>query len=416
MLPKKLIYFSLTFLLFLPTFGFAKKTANPITSASLSSNYSYSHYLSSHSSVHQSYYNHAYLSSPTPLYIPRSGDEDKPNKFEEKIVPGTQKGVYLTGYSMGTAKKREEIYKLIDETELNCIVFNAKDDSGYIDYDTNIKLAIESKAKNVLYDIDEILKEMNERNIYSIARVVVFKDSVVPKAHPELAIKDSRNGKPLNSEGSNWPDIYCETYWDYIIEIVKELAQKGVDEVQFDYIRGPAKGNITFAQYSYNTDNNSKSWALQNFLKKVTDAVKEYNIKISADVFGFVLIENNDQGIGQLIEDIEPYVDYLYPMPYPSHYSKGFLGYSLPEEHPYEVVKYTLEKGLARIDQTNCIMMPWIQAFGLKMSYTKDDILAQIKAAEDLGINGFLFWNAANKYGVVREALVERYKLSEKPK
>ena len=60
--------------------------------------------------------------------------------------------------------------------------------------------------------------------------------------------------------------------------------------------------------------------------------------------------------------------------------------------------------------------MPWIQAFGLKMSYTKDDILAQIKAAEDLGINGFLFWNAANKYGVVREALVERYKLSEKPK
>ena len=350
MLPKKLIYFSLTFLLFLPTFGFAKKTANPITSASLSSNYSYSHYLSSHSSVHQSYYNHAYLSSPTPLYIPRSGDEDKPNKFEEKIVPGTQKGVYLTGYSMGTAKKREEIYKLIDETELNCIVFNAKDDSGYIDYDTNIKLAIESKAKNVLYDIDEILKEMNERNIYSIARVVVFKDSIVPKAHPELAIKDSRNGKPLNSEGSNWPDIYCETYWDYIIEIVKELAQKGVDEVQFDYIRGPAKGNITFAQYSYNTDNNSKSWALQNFLKKVTDAVKEYNIKISADVFGFVLIENNDQGIGQLIEDIEPYVDYLYPMPYPSHYSKGFLGYSLPEEHPYEVVKYTLEKGLARID------------------------------------------------------------------
>ena len=51
---------------------------------------------------------------------------------ERKIIPGTQKGVYLTGYSMGLVEKREEIYQLIEQSELNSIVFNAKDDSGFI--------------------------------------------------------------------------------------------------------------------------------------------------------------------------------------------------------------------------------------------------------------------------------------------
>ncbi|GAF88789.1 unnamed protein product, partial [marine sediment metagenome] len=98
---------------------------------------------------------------------------------ERKIIPGTQKGVYLTGYSMGLVEKREEIYQLIEQSELNSIVFNAKDDSGFIDYDTDVKLAEEIGAEKKYYDLDEILAEMDERGIYSIARVVVFKDSVL---------------------------------------------------------------------------------------------------------------------------------------------------------------------------------------------------------------------------------------------
>ena len=103
-----------------------------------------------------------------------------------------------------------------------------------------------------------------------------------------------------------------------------------------------------------------------------------------------------------------PYLDYIYPMPYPSHYSPGFLGYSNPEAYPYEVVKHTLDKGLGRIGDTDCLILPWIQAFGLGMRYTETEILAQLKAAEDLGIEGFLFWNAANKYSTVERALKTR--------
>ena len=331
------------------------------------------------------------------------------HKFENtNMEPGTQKAVYLTEYSIADIKKRKEIYELVSNTELNSIVFDVKDDSGSIGYDSNIELAGESGAEKNYYNIDAVLREMKSKGIYSIARFVVFKDNILPRFRPDVAIKDIRTGNPLYSEGSYWPDIYCEEVWDYYIDIIKELAEKGVNEIQFDYIRAPAKGNIAYADYTYNTADNDKVWAITNFLKKVKEAIRQYNIKISADVFGWTFIVNNDQGIGQMLEEIAPYLDYIYPMPYPSHYSTNFLGYELPEAHPYEVVSYTLNKGLARIDNTGCIVVPWIQAFSLKVKYTEKEIISQIQAAEDLGIEGFLFWNAANKYETVEKVLNAR--------
>jgi len=324
------------------------------------------------------------------------------------VRPGTQKAVYLTGLSVGSEAKREEIYKLVRKTELNSIVYDVKDDWGYIDYETDVEMADEIGAAKGYYNLDLILKEMREKEIYGIARFVVFKDSILPEARPDMAILDSRTGMPLYSEGSYWPDIYCEEVWDYYIEIVKELASKGVEEIQFDYVRAPARGNISYAEYSYNVDDNTKVWAVTSFLKRVREETEEYNIRISADVFGWVFIAENDQGIGQLLEELVPFLDFIYPMPYPSHYSKNFLGYELPEAYPYEVVSYTLDKGISRIDDVDnadCTVIPWIQAFGLRMKYTENEILEQIGAAEDLGIEGYLCWNAANIYGVVERAL-----------
>ncbi len=341
-------------------------------------------------------------------------DPDPPDFFgtysldKSKVSSGSQKAVYLTGYSMASEQKRLETYKMIEETEINSIVFNAKEDSGEISYDSKVDFFIEIGSVKKAYDIDQVIKEMDERGIYSIARVVLFKDGVITKARPDLAVQNRNTGSRIYLDGGYWLDIYNREIWDHYIELVLELVEKGVDEVQFDYIRAPAKGKLFLASFPANELNREKAWAITGFLKAVREATKDYPIKISADVFGFTLISENDQGIGQLIEEMALYLDYLYPMSYPSHYSSGFLGFIFPEAHPYEVVKYTLDKGLARIGNTRCMVIPWIQAFGLQMHYTEREILLQIEAAEDLGVNGFLFWNAGNKYGIVERALKSR--------
>ena len=330
------------------------------------------------------------------------------NSKPRKIPGGTQKAVYLSGYSLASSEKMDDIYRLIEETELNAIVFNAKEDDGHISYSSEVEFFNEIGAVKPLYDIDETIAEMDQRGIYSIARIVLFKDGILPKARPDLSIQNINNGNPAYLDGGYWADIYNREVWGYYTELVMELVKKGIDEIQFDYIRGPSKGKLYLAHYPSNTEDREKTWAISGFLKTVRKAARNYQVKISADVYGFVLIAENDQGIGQLIEELAPYLDYLYPMPYPSHYSSGFLGYSLPEAHPYEVVKYTLDKGLNRIGDTECLIIPWIQAFGLQMRYTEREILLQLKAAEDMGIDGFLFWNAGNKYSVVERALKSR--------
>lgn len=350
--------------------------------------------------------------------IPLSGlsafDPDYPdfvwtyNMEESKISAGTQKAVYLTGYSMSSEQKRLDIYRMIEETELNGIVFNVKEDSGEVSYNSQVSFFMETGSVNPYYDIDQVIAEMDERDIYSIARVVLFKDGIIPKARPDLAVQDRNTGYPIYLDGGYWLDIYNTEMWDHYIDLVLELAAKGVDEVQFDYIRAPSRGNISMALFPANGLEREKSWAITGFLGRVREATKNIPVKISADVFGFVFIAENDQGIGQLIEEMAPYLDYLYPMPYPSHYSTGFLGFSDPEAHPYEVVKHTLDRGLQRIGHTQCIIIPWIQAFGLGMTYTEREILLQVKAAEDLDRKGFLFWNAGNNYSVVERALKSR--------
>jgi hypothetical protein len=326
-----------------------------------------------------------------------------------KIVPGTQKAVYLTGYgSMGNKSKRQQIYEMIDKTEINSIVFDVKDDRGYIDYNCTIPAVVSTGAVKNYYDLDEVLSEFKERNIYSIARFVTFKDDILPRARNDFAILNKNTGKPISLEGSTWVDIYCQQAWDYYITIITDLAAHGVDEIQFDYIRAPSRGNIASALYSHNEDGHDKVWAIKNFLARVQRETEPYNIKISADVFGWVFITENDQGIGQLIEEMAPQLDYIYPMAYPSHYNVHFMGFADAEAHPYEVMKYTLEKGFERIGDTSCLIIPWVQAFSYDLHYSEAEILAQVNAAEDLGIKGFLFWNAANKYSTVESALISR--------
>jgi len=325
-----------------------------------------------------------------------------------KIEPDTQKAVYLTGYSMSSEQKRLDTYKIIKNTELNSLVFDVKDDYGNIYYNSKLDIAHELGEVKNFYNIEDAVLEMDSRNIYSIARFVLFKDSVLASKKEDWAVKDIRTGKPIKLEGSYWIDIYCEDAWEYYIHLITELAQAGVDEIQFDYIRVPAKGPVEYAQYSHNGGGITKTQALQRFLSKARNALREYDVKLSADVFGWIFIVEDDQNIGQLLEDIIINLDYIYPMIYPSHYSKNFLGYSIPEAHPYEVVKYTLEQGFSRVGNQKDKIIPWLQAFSIDINYGQYEILEEIRATEEMGIRGFLFWNASNHYKTVEDALMGR--------
>lgn len=122
---------------------------------------------------------------------------------------------------------------------------------------------------------------------------------------------------------------------------------------------------------------------------------------ISADLFGMVTNNTDDLGIGQVLERIAPYVDFIGPMVYPSHYPQNFIGYSNPAEHPYQIVRHAMQGGVEKLKAINLNplkLRPWIQDFNLGATYTADMVRKQIQATYDSGLTGWMLWDASNTY------------------
>jgi hypothetical protein len=120
------------------------------------------------------------------------------------------------------------------------------------------------------------------------------------------------------------------------------------------------------------------------------------------DSFGYVCWNQNDTGIGQRVEDLATAVDIISPMLYPSGFQFGIPGYRNPVEHPYEIVRLSLEECSRRTANTAVRFRPWLQAFTdyafSRKAFGADEIAKQAKASRDAGADGWMLWNPRNVY------------------
>src|SRR4029079_5249475 len=129
----------------------------------------------------------------------------------------------------------------------------AKGGRGWIVYQTEVPAALQAGAQGpaTLRDFDGMMADLEARGIYPIARIVTVHDNTLANARPDLAIIDTRTGKPwIDNEKLAWVDPFQEEVWDYLIAIAKEAVAKGFDEVQFDYFRFPTDGRLSAAVYA----------------------------------------------------------------------------------------------------------------------------------------------------------------------
>ena len=205
-------------------------------------------------------------------------------------------------------------------------------------------------------------------------------------------------------KGISWIDPGSREYWDYIILLAEESRKIGFDEINFDYIRFPSDGNMRDISYPHSSST-PKAVVLKQFFEYLHNGLIDSGLTISADLFGMTTTATDDMGIGQILENALPYFDYVMPMVYPSHYPATFEGFADPEKHPYEVVHFAMEGAIERAEvlasttgMSVAALRPWLQDFGLKMTYGSAEVRAQIKAVNDLGLTSWVLWSPSNKY------------------
>jgi hypothetical protein len=321
--------------------------------------------------------------------------------IEIKLTPFTPKALYLSFFGVGSRSLRESALKLIQETELNALVIDVKGDRGMIIYKTSIPLSMEVGAQGIITvkDIRGLIKSLKEKGIYTIARIVVFKDNLIALAKPELAVKNRRGMIWRDRENLAWADPFKKAVWDYNINIAVEAAQYGFDEIQFDYVRFPDAVGLKFSMP--NTEEN-RIKAASGFLTEARRRLVPHNVFLAADIFGYVCWNFDDTKIGQKLDNFAPILDYLSPMLYPSGFQYGIPGYRNPVAYPYEIVYLSLKKAQERTHLPSVRFRPWLQAFRDyafdRRHFKGKEIRDQINAAEKFGSHGWMLWNPQNIY------------------
>ncbi len=217
----------------------------------------------------------------------------------------------------------------------------------------------------------EVMEYLTSEKILCVARVVCFPDGL--------------NRMPVD-----------EAYMNMLAKLVETAAQFGFQEIQLDYIRFRDGGTPYTLEMKYRFIGD----LLARF-KTITDTNK---VKLSADLFGRIVYNRNDE-IGQKVEIFSKYMDVLYPMLYPSHYT----GDTARMAKPGETVKEGTLKGLDRVKGTDVKIQPYIQAFGYMVGHARVNldryIKLQIDAVESTGARGWVAWNARGDYEPVFKAL-----------
>ncbi|MDY7042538.1 MAG: putative glycoside hydrolase, partial [Chloroflexota bacterium] len=278
------------------------------------------------------------------------------------LTPFEVQGIYIPFAMLSLPDRVKALIDLVDRTELNAIVVDVKGDRGWLAYSSQIPLARELGVEvGGLMDLEEFLHLCKERGIYTIARLVIFKDSPLAFGRPDLAITRADGTVWTDSKGSGWTNPFYQEVVDYNIAIAVEVAQMGFDEIQVDYIRFPSDGDVAAIVYEdVEFTMGNRTAAINGFLAQLRAALRPWQVFTSVDIFGLTVsvAPSSDMGIGQQVDGIAPLVDYLCPMIYPSTYISGNFGLEEPSNHPYEVVHRATQDALRR---TRTKVRPWLQ-------------------------------------------------------
>lgn len=352
---------------------------------------------------------HEQRQEPPEIVDPETGQLNSAGKVDPDPDAPKIKGLYMTGPTTSVSRFNTLI-QLINDTELNAVVLDIKEDKGFITYEPlDPDLRENGNYKKMIPDIHKVMETFAAHDIYPIARIVVFKDTELAHQRPDLSFlrPDGTvwdNGKPKNPE--SFVNPYMKEVWDYNIKVAKEAASLGFREIQFDYVRFPEGFEHRADELTYTTDERSRVDVVTDFVKYAREELNPLGVRVSVDIFGYAASVPAAEGIGQDFNKISTYVDVISPMVYPSHYSTGWFDQRVPDKAPYETIYGAMmdtHKKLEEIQEVKPIIRPWIQDFTATWLpefayYDVEEVEAQIRALYDAGIEEFLLWNSGNVY------------------
>jgi hypothetical protein len=311
------------------------------------------------------------------------------------------RGLYVP-YGRVRAWTPRQLVRWVQKIGVNAAVIDVKDDRGRVTFARDLPLA-DGRPHGQVGGMERIVSALKEAGIYTIGRLVCFKDDQLYRLRPETAVRDLRSGKPWTDiVDMHWVDPHSELVREHIESVARAAQEVGFDEIQLDYVRFPVDSRARWARYPNREGEPKRYEVIAALLERVDRAL---DIPLSIDVFGLTAYKPGDpDGLGQSLEHLAPYIDAVTPMVYLANWPRNYWDNPRPSK-TYDVINGAIERIRERLDDRIAVR-PLLQAFRWRAkNFSTSFIHNQIDAAVSGGSSGYLFWNHSSNYYRVKLAL-----------
>ena len=219
-----------------------------------------------------------------------------PAKKVVRTMPAFTRGIHVSAPWAGQPGNLDSV---LSTPGLNLIQLDVKDESGEVSGlgARTPALAVPQAPMRDYYDLAHVTRLAHDRHIWVVARIVSFKDPIVARSSPRIAIRDVHGGIWKDGGGVPWLNQYNPGAWAYLINLAKAAARSGVDEVQFDYVRFPSEGDALRHALPGQGQGAHRTRRSRASSRPPARRSKPFDVKLGVDVFG--LAADHDLGIGQ---------------------------------------------------------------------------------------------------------------------
>ncbi len=317
-------------------------------------------------------------------------------------------GVHMSGLSWVTPSLRDPVLRMAEEGRINTVVLDLKDESGRVSYRSGLTRVNDIGANAIIpgagqYDLVSAVNRLHERGIRVMGRIVAFRDPFLTRSSINAnrldEVVQTASGDPYDSAYGAFANPLSSSVQNYLLDLVREAADAGVDDILFDYLRRPegALSEMRFVGLEQPSAGALEK-AIVEFVQRAAKRLEGTKTRLGVSVFG--IAAKYPEQIGQDIRALARTVDYIAPMVYPSHWRSGNYNVVDPANAPYEIVSRSLKDFNLQMQGTDAAMMPWLQDFSLAPGrrYGAEEVRAQITAAREQNSTGFLLWDSKVTY------------------
>lgn len=326
------------------------------------------------------------------------------------LQPFQVKAAFIAPADVAVASNLNTVLSSLSNTELTAVVIDLKDESGKVLFDSKIPEASAAIAGNdkKIFNLPALVKTLQDKNYYVIARIVGFQDPVLTDIKPEWILKSKSTGKPWTDTGGyNWINPYKRDSWEYYLKLADEAAKAGIDEVQFDGFHFPVLGALNDIDYELpegrTSNETTRMDTINAFFKAARERLSPQGVYTSITIFGTALVEGGDLGIGMNVAQLAPQVDYISPLIYPSEWSPGAFGIDQPGQKPYDLVRQAMLSAQSVLKDRLSQVRPWLQDFNPPTgTYGPAQVRDEIRAVEETQKTkiSWVLFNSNSRYSV----------------